>query len=218
MVSDGLPERLARRASLVGLEIAPALALQLEAYFRLLARWNDRINLTAFRLDPATDQAVDRLIVEPLQANRLIAEALVWFDLGSGGGSPAIPLKLANPAARLTMVESKERKAAFLKEAIRILDMSGASVEAERIEAIALSHPLAGAVDVVTVRAVRLDSGLFDAVRMLLKPRGRVALFGAPEHFPVPKGFEAITDSPFMASFQPTILTKTALSLTHLFE
>jgi 16S rRNA (guanine527-N7)-methyltransferase len=208
MGSDGFLERLAERASVVGVEIAPALAGQLEAYFRLLARWNDRINLTALQLDPPTDQAIDRLIVEPLVATRLIAESPAWFDLGSGGGSPAIPLKLANPAAQLTMVESKARKASFLKEAIRLLGISGAWVEAERIEALALSHPLAGSVDVVTVRAVRLDPILFDSVRRLLKLRGLVVLFGVREHFPMPDGFEAVADRSLATTFQPAVLLK----------
>jgi 16S rRNA (guanine527-N7)-methyltransferase len=208
MVSDGLLQRLAQRASLVGVEMSPTLAVQLEAYFRLLARWNDRINLTALRLNPPTDQAVDRLIVEPLVATRLIAEAETWFDLGSGGGSPAIPLKLANTTVQLTMVESKERKAAFLKDAIRILRVSGASVETERIEALALSHPLARPVDIVTVRAVRLDPNLFKAVRRLLKPGGRVVLFGLREHLPMPPGFEAGADQPFTTALRPVVLLK----------
>ena len=210
MGSDGLFERFAARASLIGVEIAPALSEQLEAYFRLLARWNDRINLTALRLDPPTDQAIDRLIIEPLVVTPLIAEARLWFDLGSGGGSPAIPLKLASPAAQLTMVESKARKAAFLKDAIRILGITGASVETERIEALASSHPLAGSVDVVTVRAVRPDPILFDAVTRLLKPRGRAVLFGLREHFQPPDGFEAISDRSFTHTIsQPTVLLKT---------
>jgi 16S rRNA (guanine527-N7)-methyltransferase len=209
MGSDGLFEKLAARASLVGVEIAPALSGQLEAYFRLLARWNDRINLTALPLDPPTDQAIDRLVIEPLVATHLIAEARVWFDLGSGGGSPAIPLKLASPAAQLTMVESKARKAAFLKDAIRILGISGASVETERIEALASSHPFTGSVDVVTVRAVRLDPILFDAVTRLLKHRGRAVLFGLREHFPTPDGFEAMSDQSFTHAIQPTVLLKT---------
>ena len=71
----------------------------LDAYYRLLARWNRTINLTALSLDPLADEALDRLFIEPLAAAPYIREALdvtplsVWFDLGSGGGSPAIPLK-----------------------------------------------------------------------------------------------------------------------------
>ena len=87
----------------------------LEAYFQLLTQWNAKINLTALPLDPPTDETFDRLLVEPLAASKQIPTHTpsVWFDLGSGGGSPAIPLKIARPALRLTMIESKERKSAF---------------------------------------------------------------------------------------------------------
>ena len=90
------------------------------------------------------------------------------------------------------------------------MGITGASVETERIEALASSHPLAGSVDVVTVRAVRVDSILFDAVTRLLKPRGRAVLFGLREHFQPPDGFEAISDRSFTHTIsQPTVLLKT---------
>src|SRR6516165_8409736 len=103
--------RLAARASIKGIHVAPDLSAPFETYYRLLARWNTSINLTALRLDPVTDEALDRLLVEPLAAVRTFStDAPVWFDVGSGGGSPAIPMKLAKPAAKLTMIESRERK------------------------------------------------------------------------------------------------------------
>jgi 16S rRNA (guanine527-N7)-methyltransferase len=194
MDSDAFLKQLAGRASLAGVEISPALAKHFETYYRLLARWNDRINLTALRLDPLTDEATDRLFVEPLAARPFLSRTSVWFDVGSGGGSPAIPLRLASPAARLSMVESKERKAAFLKEAIRVLGISQTFVEVQRIEALS-THQFIGSADLVTVRAVRLDSELFTAVRALLKPRGRVALFGTTRsRLQVPQGFELTED------------------------
>jgi 16S rRNA G527 N7-methylase RsmG len=88
------------------------------------------------------------------------------------------------------MVESKERKAAFLKEAIRVLDISQAFVEAQRIEALLETHQFIRSADLVTVRAVRLDPELFVAVGGLLKPRGRLALFGTTRSLPVPQGFK----------------------------
>jgi 16S rRNA (guanine527-N7)-methyltransferase len=189
MDSDGFLRQLARRASVAGIEISPTLAKQLETYYRLLAHWNDRINLTAYPLDPLTDDATDRLLVEPLAARPLLSRASVWFDLGSGGGSPAIPLKLASPAVRLTMVESKARKAAFLKEAVRLLDISQAFVEIQRIEALRGSHQFSRSADVVTVRAVRLGPELFVAAGGLLRARGRLVLFGA-RSLQVPQGFK----------------------------
>ena len=164
MTSRDFQNQLARRASQAEIELSPALAGQLEAYYRLLSHWNASINLTALPLDPMTDQAVDRLFIEPVAAARYITTDLpIWFDLGSGGGSPGIPLKLARPGGRLTMVESKDRKAVFLREAIRVLQMDNTAVEAQRIEAVAASHGLAGSADLVTVRAVRVDLTTFRA-------------------------------------------------------
>ena len=73
------------------------------------------MNLTA--LDDR-ESGLDRLIVEPLMAvERLPTNRGRVVDIGSGGGSPAIPMKLAAPGVDLLMVESKVRKAAFLREA-----------------------------------------------------------------------------------------------------
>lgn len=198
MSSDNLLSRLVTRASVAGIDLSPSLATRLEAYFRLLAHWNASINLTALKLDPITDQALDRLLVEPLLAARhaSFATSPTWFDLGSGGGSPAIPLKLAKPTSRLTMVESKERKAAFLREAIRTLELEESTVEASRIETVAATHPLAGSVDLVTVRAVRIDPLLFGSIRALLRLGGKVVLFGAMRvELSVPHDFEIVEDS-----------------------
>jgi 16S rRNA (guanine527-N7)-methyltransferase len=172
--------QLGRRAALVDLDVSFALAAQLERYYRLLSHWNATINLTALRLEPVTDQAIDRLLIEPLRAARyLSAESPAWYDVGSGGGSPAIPLKLALPSAQLTMVESKERKAAFLREAIRVLHLDQATVEVARLETVADEPTLAESADLITVRAVRIDPSLFGAVLTLLRTEGQLLLFGA---------------------------------------
>jgi len=171
-------ERLLRRAKRADLAIDPAVLDRLETYYRLLARWSSTINLTAFPMGDLSDRALDRLLIEPLTAARFVPDAAVnWFDLGSGGGSPALPLKFARPAARLTMVESKTRKAAFLREAVRTLQLLGAVVEHARFEEVADREAARGRVDLVTVRAVRVDSGLLDATASLLAPGGRLFLF-----------------------------------------
>src|SRR4051812_12672078 len=199
MSSDGFLKRLVARGDAAGIDLSPSLATRLESYYRLLAHWNASINLTALPLDPLTDNALDRLLIEPLVAAPCISPsgpAPIWFDLGSGGGSPAIPLKLARPSTRLTMVESRERKAAFLREAVRVLALQDCAVEASRIEAVAADHPLAGSVDLVTVRAVRIDASLFGSIRTLLRSRGRVVLFGAKrQDLSMPRDFEFV-DTP----------------------
>src|SRR4051794_7597021 len=188
-------DRLARRTRRAKAPIALNMLEPLEGYYRLLAHWNAKINLTALPLDPPTDETFDRLLVEPLGAAKQIPThtPAVWFDLGSGGGSPAIPLKIARPALRLTMIESKERKGAFLREAVRALALPDVAVETSRFEDVARQPAFAETADYVTVRAVRLDDELFELTGGMLKPGGRLLLF-RPAHSasPCPTGFEPV--------------------------
>jgi len=168
---------LSRRAASARLTVSEDVANRLEQYFQLLARWNAKINLTALPLDAPTEKTFDRLLIEPLIAARYVADsARIWLDLGSGGGSPAIPLKIAHPQAILTMIEAKGRKAAFLQEAVRTLELPGASVENARFQDFAAARELES-VDLVTVRAVRPDPSILAAIRHVMRPRGHVLLF-----------------------------------------
>jgi 16S rRNA (guanine527-N7)-methyltransferase len=155
---------------------APQFIDQLERYFNLLRRWNARINVTGLPLEPPVDETFDRLFLEPLAAATQVPdEPLSWFDLGSGGGSPAIPLKVVRPALRLTMVESKTRKAAFLREVVRVLNVADARVENARIEAVA--DRSAGAAELITLRAIRVQPGLVEAATRMLSLDGKLILF-----------------------------------------
>lgn len=181
----------------------------LEAYFRLLAQWNAKINLTALPLDAPTDETFDRLLVEPLAAARQIPTDTrsVWVDLGSGGGSPAIPLKIARPALRLTMIESKERKSAFLRESIRALGLVDATVETERFEIASGKAEHNQSADVVTVRAVKADLLLFETARRMLNEGGRLLLFRQAHSASAdPPGFERVNMVPLI-DFPPSFLS-----------
>jgi 16S rRNA (guanine527-N7)-methyltransferase len=172
----------------------------LEAYFRLLAQWNAKINLTALPLDPPTDETFDRLLVEPLAASKQFPDIpVVWFDLGSGGGSPAIPLKIARPALRLTMIESKERKSAFLREAVRVMGLAHTDVATGRFEEASSKPEFAGKGNLVTVRAVRTDQLLFETAQKLLSITGQLLLF-RPAHLASadPPGFKRLSTVPLI--------------------
>lgn len=179
VAARNLPSRILKRASKAGAPVGQELAERLAAYLELLARWNDRINLTGLPVDPPTDEAIDRLLVEPVAAARYVEphEALV-LDVGSGGGSPALPLKLAVPRLRFVLVESKARKAAFLREAVRHLALEGVEVEHRRLEDV---PPRTEHVDLVTVRAVRIDRALMATLRRFVEPHGRVFAFTAAD-------------------------------------
>jgi 16S rRNA (guanine527-N7)-methyltransferase len=183
-------DRLELRLRDAGLTFAlqPGELEGLVRYYQLLSRWNRRTNLTSLSLPDFPAATLDRLLVEPLVAASSVENLPVsWFDLGSGGGSPAIPLKVVRPALRLTMVESSSKKAAFLREAVHVVGLPDALVLDARVEALA-QRVRAGTVDIVTVRAVRIDEDLIASVTHLLAVGGRLLLFGSDTE-PAPPGF-----------------------------
>lgn len=178
MTPRAFRERLTRRAKAAGLQVQPAVADALESYLRLLARWNAKVNLTALPLEEPTDETFDRLLIEPLAAAKGVDDSWTpWIDIGSGGGSPAIPLKLARPTLALTMVESKARKAAFLREVVRELGLIQTSVETSRFEELA-SRPNAEAMTgLLTIRAVRIEPKLAKSMSRIVRVGGRLLTF-----------------------------------------
>ena len=170
--------RLDRRGQRAGISIRPEVAEDLWRYFELLSRWNRKINLTALE---QPDEAIDRLLLEPLAAARHLASSgPSILDVGSGSGSPAIPLKLAAPGARLIMVESKVRKAAFLREAVRQIGLTETRVETARFEELLARPELHESQEVVTVRAVRTEPRVLMTLQAFLRPQGRIFLFRGP--------------------------------------
>jgi 16S rRNA (guanine527-N7)-methyltransferase len=210
MNSTEFRDLLSSRATAARLSITEDLLDRLEIYFKLLAHWNARINLTGFSLDQPSARAVDRLLIEPLQIARTLRYPIdVWLDLGSGGGSPAIPIQLYEPARLLVLVESKGRKAAFLREVTRELRLAEVEVEVIRAESITPSYRLAGKADLVTVRAVRPSEAMFVALRSLLRAGGRVALIGSKaSELAVARGFQVVPDVEFASIDSLIVLSK----------
>lgn len=182
MAPRDLRTRLSRRAAKANLFLPEELSNRLIAYFELLSRWNQKINLTSLD-DP--DEAIDRLLLEPVLATRHLPEIAAGapvrhMDIGSGGGSPAIPMMLATPRMRLTMVEAKARKSAFLREAVRHLGLNEARVETSRYEELLARPELHEAFDAVAVRAVRIEARVLTTLQAFLADGGMLMLFRGP--------------------------------------
>ena len=168
---------LSERAQKAGLPLEPTLSAALEVFFEVLRRWNRKINLTGLDLDALTVEGMDRLFVEPLLAARHVPpHTRSIIDLGTGGGSPAIPLTLAVPSASVTMVESRSKKSVFLLEAARELGLA-ARVLTARYQDVLGKRDLLEAFDVLTSRALRLDSHDVSQVHALVRGGGRLLLF-----------------------------------------
>jgi 16S rRNA (guanine527-N7)-methyltransferase len=174
---------------------------QVSAYLDLLLRWNARINLTAVR---DAESVVTRHFGESFFAARQLfrtqepvriqesgvgpcpersrgeipsaARDLRVIDLGSGAGFPGLPLKIFAPNIALTLIESSQKKAAFLKEVVRILALMEVDVFAGRAE----NFP--STADLVTLRAVERYERVLETAARLVAPGGRLALLiGAPQ-------------------------------------
>lgn len=178
MTSRHFHGRLQSRARKARLAVEPGLADRLWRYYRLLTTWNERINLTGLDLLAEAPATLDRILIEPLIAARHVRPGVRrMVDVGSGGGSPAIPMALAIPGVRLLMVESKTRKAVFLREALRELEIARGDVATARFEELLARPELHEAHDLVTLRAVRVESKTLMTLQTLVKPGGALFLF-----------------------------------------
>ncbi len=166
----------------LGADKARALALfpvsretetRLDTYVKVLLLWRSKFNLVG----PSTlRQLWTRHIADSLQLLPLAPHARVWVDLGSGGGLPGIPIACAlagQPGAKVHLIESNGKKAAFLREAVRATGVP-AVVHQERAEKFGKS--CAEIVDAVTARALAPLKVLCDQTFPLIR-RGAIGLF-----------------------------------------
>jgi 16S rRNA (guanine527-N7)-methyltransferase len=144
------------------LELSPRQLDRMRAHYELMLRWNQHLNLTSIK-KPV--EIVERHYCESVfLAAHLPASAFRVADIGSGPGFPGIPLSIAKPEASVTLVESHQRKAVFLREASR--ELGNVRVISKRAEEVQESF------DWLVSRAVDPK----DVVRLMPRLGGRVAL------------------------------------------
>jgi len=152
----------------------PALGVRFEAYLALILRWNRRMNLTAIRDE---EGILTRHFVESIAAARALPDGIgTVLDFGSGAGFPGIPIALCCPEIRVTLAESQGKKAAFLREAVRVLKIDTV-VHSGRAETIAERF------DCVFLRAVDRMAEAVAAASTLVRPGGWVALMSTGAEF-----------------------------------
>ncbi|MGZ4840356.1 MAG: 16S rRNA (guanine(527)-N(7))-methyltransferase RsmG [Candidatus Angelobacter sp.] len=139
-------------------------------YIDLLLKWNARINLTAIR---DASEIVQRHFGESLFAAKYVLEQKpveTAIDLGSGAGFPGVPFAILAPDVQVTLIESQQKKATFLKELVYSLGLKNVRVFSDRAESYLETA------DLVMLRAVeKFDQALAMAFR-LVNAGGRIAL------------------------------------------
>ncbi len=148
--------------------VSPEVEKRLEKFVALLLETQAHTNLIAASTIPVL---WTRHIADSLQLLKLAPDARMWIDLGSGAGFPGLVIACAlaaEPDAKIHLVESVGKKAAFLREAVRVTG-APAIVEQKRIENIGDS--LGTRADVITARAVAPLKLLLDQVYPLMGPK-----------------------------------------------
>ncbi len=173
---------------LPGASVPAGMYSKLAAYLELLLKWNARTNLTAIR-EP--EEMVLRHFGESLFAAQHLGECETLLDFGSGAGFPGLPIQLFLPNLRVTLAESQNKKAAFLREVIRTLGLKTA-VWSGRVEAMQATSRF----DTVTLRAVdnmslaimAASSRATRQMVLLTTPRQELAVagFAAAPAVPIP--------------------------------
>lgn len=172
-----LRRTLIHGATAFGLELTDEQADACRFYLVELEKWNRKINLTAIRGEQeiAVKHFLDSfsyvLGFDTREGARLL-------DMGSGAGFPALPLKIALPGLKITLVESVQKKASFLRHIIRMLKLDDAHVLDTRTDRLSPDHH--GAYDIVTARAFADMTLALQEGSRFLRPRGRMVLSRGP--------------------------------------
>jgi 16S rRNA (guanine527-N7)-methyltransferase len=125
-----LAQQLAQGVKELGIALPAAAQERMLQYLALLQKWNRVYNFTAVRESQrmVSEHLLDCLAVTPyIGKNRIL-------DVGSGAGLPGIPLALAMADARVTVLDSNHKKAAFLQQAVTELKLANVAIACERVE------------------------------------------------------------------------------------
>jgi 16S rRNA (guanine527-N7)-methyltransferase len=150
----------------------------------LLLKWNAKMSLTAVR---SAEEIMTRHFGESFFAARLLLDEGTnsVIDLGSGAGFPGLPMAIYAPQAKVTLIESLNKKATFLKEAVRTLGLKNVEVFGGRGEAYSEKA------EVVVLRAVEKFGLAAEVAAKLVAPGGRLGLMiGVGQEKDLPEGIE----------------------------
>lgn len=157
--------QLARGLMAMNTCVSPEQQEKLLAYLDLLYKWNRVYSLTALKAD---DQAVSHHLLDSLSILPFVPTGNL-LDVGSGGGTPGIPLAIARPELAVTLLDSNTKKAAFLRQAAIELGLNNIAVHSGRVEQY---HPDTGFA-AITSRAFAELADFVSLSKHLLAPGGR---------------------------------------------
>lgn len=129
-MDEGQLDRIAKGAATMGLDLTADQVRQLGRHVDLLLKWNKSINLTSITM---VDEAVEKHVLDSLAIVPLLPSGSL-LDAGSGGGFPGVPAAIARPNLEVWLVDSSQKKVAFLKNIVAELRLAKARAMAARLE------------------------------------------------------------------------------------
>jgi len=170
-------EQLADQLRQLSLDVSADVPAKLLRLLDELLRWNRTYNLTAIA-DPV--EGIEKHLVDSLTLLPLLTGDERLLDLGSGGGFPGLPLKIARPGLSIVSVDSVAKKINFQRHAVRLLGLRGFEPLHARAESLSEFPGYSGGFDVVVSRAFASLPVFASLALPCLQPRGRIlAMKGA---------------------------------------
>ena len=175
------------------LDLTDAQVAQLMDYLALLSKWNAVYNLTAVR-EPA--RMVEQHLLDSLAVVPAFEQAANVLDVGSGGGLPGMVLAIARPDMQVSMIDTVQKKTAFLTQAKSELGLLNVTVHTGRVEQLQVTRKF----DVITSRAFAELTDFVSWSGHLLANGGRfLAMKGilpSDEIARLPAGWKAVSITP----------------------
>ena len=181
MMEIGSPswlEIIVQGAARMGLTVSPGQAHQFAVHGKSLLEWNQKINLTT--INKPEQIAVKHFLDAIVPLDRLPAQGRL-LDIGTGGGFPALPLKVMRPDLSMTLIDGIRKKVNFVKHVIRLLGL--ADIQALQVRAEALVHDKgwSGGFEIIVCRALADLEDVLDLAVPLLAPQGCIIAYQGPQ-------------------------------------
>ncbi len=172
-------DELRKNAETYGIALSDVQLDQFDAYYKLLLEWNEKINLTTIT---AENDVLVKHFLDSLSGASVFAvhKKDTIADIGTGGGFPGIPLAIAFPSARMTLIDATGKKVRFLEKVILELGLVHTRAVQGRAEEMAHEESYREHFDLVTSRAVAALPVLLEYTAGFAKVGGKIAAYKGP--------------------------------------
>ena len=172
-----MQNRILDSAREMGIALTPEQAEKMVKYHEMLVAANKQMNLTRVPDDPA--EAADRNYLDSLNAVKYLDGVQTLIDVGTGAGLPGIPIAIACPHIKVTLLDALQKRVGFLQNVIDALGLNAEAVHGRAEDAAKLPE-LRDAFDVATARAVAEMNVLAEWLLPFVKPEGRMLALKGP--------------------------------------